>query len=72
MSYPNPENTSSETSYVVLDYHRPSLPCNLQDTVVPVYPEINDMVKVCGSDDDVWLGHVKSVDRVNKSCNVTM
>ena len=67
--YPNPENLSP-TSYVILDYCRPRLPCDLQDAVVPVYPETNDMVQVCGNNDELWLGHVSSVDRVNETCNV--
>ena len=54
MLYPNPESLSSPTSYVTVDYYRPSLPCDLQDTVAPVYPEMNDMVEVCGSNDELW------------------
>ena len=70
--YPNPDPNPevSSTSYVVLDYYRPSLPCSVQDTVVPVYPETNDMVQVHGSNDEIWLGHVITVDNVNKTCTL--
>ena len=70
MLYPNPENLSSPTSYVILDYYRPRLPFDLQDTVVPVYPETNDMVQVCGNNDELWLGYVNSVDRLTETCNM--
>ena len=70
MLYPDPDNLTSPTCYVVLDYYRKALPCSEQDIIIPVYPEINDMVQVCGSDDEIWFGHVCSVDRVNKACNV--
>ena len=52
--YPNPDPNPevSSTSYVVLDYYRPSLPCSVQDTIVLVYPETNDMVQVSGSNDE--------------------
>jgi len=70
MLYPDPDNLTSPTCYVVLDYYKKALPCSEQDIIIPVYPEINDMVQVCGSDDEIWFGHVRSVDRVNKACNV--
>ena len=56
--------------HVLLDYCRPNLPLNFKDTVVPVYPEVNYMVNVCGSNDETWFTLVKSVDHVNKTCGV--
>ena len=70
MLCPDPDNIMSPTCYVVLDYYRTVLPCSAQDIIVPVYPEINDMVQVCGSSDEIWLGHVRSVDTMNKACHV--
>ena len=28
------------------------------------------MLQVCGSNDEIWLGLVNSVDGINKTCNV--
>ena len=28
------------------------------------------MVQVCGSDDEIWYCHVRSVDTMNKVCHV--
>jgi len=78
MLFPDPDNALSPSSFVVLDYNsfvvldynRPSLSCRLEEIVIPVYPELNDMVHICGSNNETWLGLVKSVDRVNKTCNV--
>ena len=70
MLLPDPDNLISPTCFIVLDYYRMVLPCSEQDTIVPAYPKINDMVQVCGSDDEIWFGHVRSVDTVNKSCRL--
>lgn len=70
MLYPNPENITSLDCFVVLDYYRTTLPCHEPDIIVPGYPEINDMVQICGSNDEIWFGHVLSVSRTDKTCHV--
>ncbi len=59
MLFPDPDNLMSPTCFIVLDYYRMTLPCSEQNIIVLVCPEINNMVQVCGSDDEVWYNHVR-------------
>ena len=70
MLFPDPDNVASPSCFVIMDYCRPHLPCTVEDIVVPVYPEIDDMVKMCGSNDESWFGLVKSVNLGNKTCDI--
>ena len=67
---PDPDSLIAPACFIVLDYYRTILPCSDVDIIIPVYPKINDMIQVCGSDDEIWFGHVLSVDTVNKTCRV--
>ena len=53
-----------------MDYNREAIPLSPVDILVPIFPEKNDMVKVHGDDDDVWLAHVHNVDERLKTCRV--
>jgi hypothetical protein len=47
------------------------LHCFPYDLVVPVYPEVGDMLLVQGeSNEDIWHGHVQNVDPVNKMVDI--
>ena len=70
MLFPDPDNVASPSCFVVMGYRRPHLPCTVEDIVVPVYPEIDDMVNVCGSNDETWFGLVKSFNLGNKTCDI--
>ena len=70
MLYPDPENIISPNCFVVFDYYRTALPCLESDIIVPVHPEINDMVEICGSSDEIWFGHVLSVNRTDEIYHV--
>lgn len=69
MLYPADE-TSSPIKYVVIDYLRPNIGISAEDVVVPIYPEVNDMLKVCGSNNEVWYAHVRTIDDKSKTCQV--
>lgn len=47
--YPNNGGTSA--SYVIIDFHRPTLSTTAKDVVAPIH---GDMVKVCGSDNETY------------------
>lgn len=65
-----PTELEDNTTYVGIDYDRPYELFN--EIVVPVYPEIDDMVKILGESDagniEYWYGLVLSVNwRVNQA-----
>ena len=70
MLYPFPIDSASPTHFVVLDFNRPELPISSSDVIVPVYPEVGDMLEVCGDDDEVWYARVISVDIASATCRV--
>ena len=54
-----------------LDFKRLSeFPIALEDVIVPVYPAIGDMVQICGERDEIWYGHILSVEERTKFCQV--
>jgi len=55
---------------VLIDYSRPKLPVAITDVIVPIYPEVGDMVNVLGDDDDLWFAHVLSCDRRSQTSRV--
>jgi len=71
MLYPADDMDSpSKTKYILVDYLRPTLALSAEDIVVPIYPEIGDMLKVCGSSSEVWYAHVRTVDNHSKTCKI--
>ncbi len=64
-----PHQTLSEY-FIVMDYNRGNIPLAPADVVVPLLPEKNDMVKVHGEDDNIWLAHVRDVHAPTKTCRV--
>lgn len=71
MLLPDPNNLDSPTSFIAFDFMRPAPPLQVDDILVPVYPEDGDMVNVRGDDDnDVWYAHVLSVDPSSKTCQI--
>lgn len=58
--------------YSVIDFLKPlsEFPIALEDVIVPVYPAVGDMVQICGESDEVWYGHILSVEERTKLCQV--
>ena len=46
--------------FAVIDYVRTAMP--LPHILVPVYPQIGDMVLVKGDDDELWRAEIRAVD----------
>jgi len=67
--YPDPtENTTnSAESFVVIDYSRPNLPLCEEDILVPIFPQVGDMLEIAGDNDEVWLALAISVDTTSKT-----
>ena len=70
MLYPEPENLTNPTSYVMIDFSRPSVPVETGDVIIPVYPVVGDIVKVSGDDGSTWIVHVVAVNEHAKTCQV--
>ncbi|XP_044180413.1 uncharacterized protein LOC114950378 [Acropora millepora] len=61
---------SDHNLLTVVDYmrHFKLLPYPL---IVPVYPEVGDMILIQGeSNEDIWHGHIQSIDFINKTVDV--
>lgn len=58
--------------YSIIDFLRPlpEFPIGLEDIIVPVYPAVGDMVQICGESDQIWYGHILSVEERTKLCQV--
>eukprot|EP00731_Ephydatia_muelleri_P026694 Em0018g794a len=67
MLYPDPDMLYNPSKYIVIDYLRPIIPL---DKNVPHYPEEGDMISVKGIGSDVYLAHIQSADRIQKTCQV--
>ena len=70
MLYPDPDMLYNPSKYIVIDYLRPIIPLDKNDVIVPHYPEEGDMISVKGIGSDVYLAHIQSVDRIQKTCQV--
>lgn len=70
MLYPELENLTNPTSYIIIDFCRPSIPVEIEDVIIPVFPVAGDMVKVNGDDGDIWIAHVIKVNEDAKTCQV--
>jgi len=51
-------DVTAPTSFVVIDHLRPKPPISLDDIVVPVYPEVGDILNIRGDTDEIWIAHV--------------
>ena len=69
MLYPDPDNLLCPSKYVVINYKRQHIPLHENDVIVPVYPQVNDMVFVVGTNDDIWHAYKTSVDQDSKTCS---
>jgi len=69
MLYPNPtvDSMDSAESFVVIDYSRPNLPLCEEDIIVPIFPQVGDMLEIAGDNDEVWFAHVISVENTSKT-----
>ena len=56
-----------ENCFILIDYNRPHIPLTAY-VIVPVHPKKGDMVKVNGTDNEVWLAHVQTMDERLKTC----
>ena len=68
--YPEPENITNPTSYIVIDFCRPRVPVEIEEVIIPVYPAVGDMVKVNGDDGSTWIAHVVAVNEHAQTCQV--
>ena len=51
--------------FALVDPMRPGVP--IPQVVVPVFPQVGDMVSVQGDDDELWRAEVRAVDHVHKT-----
>ena len=70
MLYPDTNNIDNPTYFVVVDFNRPDLLISAGDVIVPIYPEVGDMLEVSGDEDQVWHAHVISVESASTTCRV--
>ena len=68
MLYPEPDNLTDPSFYVCIDYQRPHFP--VSSVIVPVYPEVGDMILVKGDDPEPWRALVLSVQQRNNALQV--
>ena len=68
--YPDPDNIDSTACFIVIDYNMPNLPISADDIVVSIYPNVGDVLKVAGDDNEVWFSHVVSVDNASRTFRV--
>lgn len=68
MLYPEPDNLTDPSFYVCIDYQRPHFP--VSSVIVPVYPEVGDMILVKGDDPEPWRALVLSVQQRNNAVQV--
>lgn len=61
---------SQPNYYIVIDYERPHIPLSPSDIIVPILPQIDEMLYVMGDNEELWLGHVQSVQTGTKTCQV--
>ena len=66
------DHASFVLHYSVIDFSRSlsDFPIALEDIIVPVYPVVGDMVQICGESDEIWYGHILSVETRIKLCQV--
>jgi len=60
MLYSNSVDTLE--SFVLIDHLRPTPLICIGDIVVPVYPEVGDMLMIRGETDEIWFAHALSSD----------
>ena len=53
-----------------MDFKRPALSVRSSDVLVPIHPKVNDMLEVAGNEDEVWFGHVMTVDVASRTCQI--
>lgn len=70
MLYPEPDNLTDPSFYVCIDYQRPHFP--VSSVIVPVYPEVGDMILVKGDDPEPWRALVLSVQQRNNAVKSTL
>lgn len=68
MLFPDPENLSSPSKFIVIDFMRSQLPVTKSDVIIPVLPEVGDMVLVVGGNGEIWHAYIQSVNDRNRSC----
>ena len=68
MLYPESDNLTDPSFYVCIDYERPHFP--VSSVIVPVYPEVGDMILVKGDDPEPWRALVLSVQQRNNAVQV--
>ena len=46
------------------------MPLTLDDIIIPIYPIVDDILKVNGDNGDIWMTHALSANSDTKSCQV--
>ena len=59
MLFPDPGNLLDPSTYISIDYQRPNFP--VTSVIVPIYPEVADMILVKGDDPEPWRALVLNV-----------
>ena len=70
MLYPEPDNLTDPSFYVCIDYQRPHFP--VSSVIVPVYPEVGDMILVKGDDPEPWRALVSFCSAKKQCCSSTL
>jgi len=65
--YPNPSSLDDPRYFLSIDLYNPEV---CKEVPVPLYPEDGDTVKVRGTRNDTWYGHVCEVDNHAATVNV--
>lgn len=47
---------------------RSQLPVTKSDVIIPVLPEVGDMVLVVGGNGEIWHAYIQSVNDRNRNC----
>ena len=55
-------------NFILMDYARTQNPVCTSEILVPLYPQVGDMVSVSGEGNQIWLAHIHSVDRAACTC----
>lgn len=65
MVFPDPDNLSDPSKYILVDFQRLEFP--LTSVVFPWYSEVGDMLLIKGDDPEPWRGLVLAVQMRNKT-----
>ncbi|XP_019864427.1 PREDICTED: uncharacterized protein LOC109593768 [Amphimedon queenslandica] len=68
MLFPDPDNITSPSKFIVINFMRHQLPITESDVIIPVLPEKGDMVLVVGENNEIWHACIQSVNDRSRNC----